>query len=98
MTHFSYSLGRMNMSSHQHDDHVPTDKKLAAWLEEQVKKLQALQAQEQKFHAKAMKLKFDFLANNRAKGRVLKAVRKRLKETPGEFKKWVEQDSDISYS
>lgn len=94
------------MSLHNSDDHVPTDpaqkpnedKNLTAWLQEQVKKLQALKAQEQRLNAKAMNLKFDFLANNRAKGRILKAVRERLKETPGEFKKWVAENTDLGYS
>jgi hypothetical protein len=67
------------------------DENLEAWLQEQARKLQALKAQEQR-------LKIDFVANSRAKGRILRAVRERLKETPGEFKTWVEAKTDISYS
>jgi hypothetical protein len=94
------------MSSHDSDDHVQSDpaqepnedKTLEDWLQEQVKKLQALRAQEQRLNAKGMRLKFDFLANGRGQGRILKAVRERLKEMPGKFKKWVVENTDIGYS
>jgi hypothetical protein len=94
------------MSSHDSGDHVQSDpaqkpnedEKLEARLQEQAMKLQALRAEEQRLNAKGMRLKFDYVANNRTQGRILTTVRDWLKEKPGEFKKWVKKNTDIGYS
>jgi hypothetical protein len=67
------------------------NKNLTAWLRKQARKLKDLTA-------KGQRLKLDFVAIARAKGSLLREVKKRLETTSLGFEEWVEQNTDIGYS